>query len=61
MKNLLVILTLGLLFTFQLTAQTETPDEVVETIDEAVDVGQELTFFLPLEELLDIEVTMQAK
>jgi hypothetical protein len=34
---------------------------VVETIDEAVNVGQELTFFLPLEELLDIEVTMQAK
>lgn len=31
------------------------------TLDEAVDVGQELTYFLPLEELLDIEITMKAK
>ncbi len=31
------------------------------TIDEAVDVGQELTYFLPLENLLDIEITMHAR
>ena len=31
------------------------------TLDEAVDVGQELTYFLSLEHLLDIEITMQAR
>lgn len=31
------------------------------TLDEAVDVGQELTYFLSLENLLDIEITMQAR
>ena len=30
------------------------------TLDQAVDVGQEMTFFLPLEPLLDIEVGMEA-
>jgi len=31
------------------------------TLDDAVDVGQELTYFLSLEPLLDIEITMQAR
>jgi protein tyrosine phosphatase (PTP) superfamily phosphohydrolase (DUF442 family) len=31
------------------------------TLDEAVDVGQELTYFLSLEYLLDIEITMHAR
>ncbi len=30
------------------------------TLDQAVDVGQEMTFFLPLESLLDIEIGMEA-
>jgi protein tyrosine phosphatase (PTP) superfamily phosphohydrolase (DUF442 family) len=31
------------------------------TLDEAIDVGQELTYFLSLENLLDIEITMHAR
>jgi protein tyrosine phosphatase (PTP) superfamily phosphohydrolase (DUF442 family) len=31
------------------------------TLDEAVDAGQEMTFFFPLEALLDTEITMKTK
>jgi protein tyrosine phosphatase (PTP) superfamily phosphohydrolase (DUF442 family) len=31
------------------------------TLDEAVDVGQEMTYFISLENLLDVEITMQAR
>jgi protein tyrosine phosphatase (PTP) superfamily phosphohydrolase (DUF442 family) len=31
------------------------------SLDEAVDVGQEMTYFISLENLLDIEITMHAK
>jgi protein tyrosine phosphatase (PTP) superfamily phosphohydrolase (DUF442 family) len=31
------------------------------TLDDAVDVGQDLTYYLPLEDLLDIEITMKEK
>ena len=31
------------------------------TLDEAVDVGQEMTYFLSLENLLDIDISMQAR
>ena len=31
------------------------------TLDDAIDIGQEMTYFISLENLLDVEITMQAR